>query len=566
MPVNIISKIKPQNNGAFPTYDDIDGYGGYQVRENVTDRNSIPTLNRKAGMLVYLQSDGYFYQLGTGLTNGDWAVANLGSGGGGGSSILSGDVTGNTSANTVINIRGASVPAAGALTTGNTLRVSGVSSLTYSALNLAGGSNFVTGVLPIGNQAAQILGGDLSGTTTLGAVVSLTGATGKVNIASTGNAITWNTSTTTPTIKQADKVTPSGTGEYLTVQAQNETGTTSIGGGLILSSGSGTSTHGSVQVQIGGTDKLVVNATGVVTVLNLNSVGIVHTDGSGNLSTSAIANADINAAAAIAVTKLAAGTSAQILLNNGTPAPAWATVSGDATISNTGSVAVVKVQGNTITSGALVKGQFFVASSTSNWAATTLSGDISESNTTAGLLTNIAIQGNAIQSGTNGSAQDGYVLTWVNGSNQYQTLPVTTFTMPHLLWTGGIEIDGYGLLFDDMVRDGKVTTDATVTTIHTYAVSTDGDLVEFEAKIVAKRLDIVGDAAIFVLRGAWLRQGSTLTVVDDSEVVKRSSTVGAAAWTVVLDATSTTNIRIIATGDANKVIHWGIRRELLEIS
>jgi hypothetical protein len=36
----------------------------------------------------------------------------------------------------------------------------------------------------------------------------------------------------------------------------------------------------------------------------------------------------------------------------------------------------------------------------------------------------IAIQGNAVEAGTNGSAQDGYVLTWVNADNQCQ-LPTT---------------------------------------------------------------------------------------------------------------------------------------------
>lgn len=49
---------------------------------------------------------------------------------------------------TSITVNGASVPAAGALTTGNVLQVSGASALTYAALNLAGGTSFVSGVLP----------------------------------------------------------------------------------------------------------------------------------------------------------------------------------------------------------------------------------------------------------------------------------------------------------------------------------------------------------------------------------------------------------------------------------
>src|SRR5271166_2050532 len=64
-------------------------------------------------------------------------------GGGGGITALTGDVTASGSgsvAATVARINGATVPAAGALTTGNTLGVTGGSALGYSALNLGGGA------------------------------------------------------------------------------------------------------------------------------------------------------------------------------------------------------------------------------------------------------------------------------------------------------------------------------------------------------------------------------------------------------------------------------------------
>jgi hypothetical protein len=54
------------------------------------------------------------------------------------------------------------------------------------------------------------------------------------------------TANTTPKIWQADRTTNSGTGETLTIQAQNETGTTSTGGTLQLFAGSGTSSAGNV--------------------------------------------------------------------------------------------------------------------------------------------------------------------------------------------------------------------------------------------------------------------------------------------------------------------------------
>ncbi len=51
----------------------------------------------------------------------------------------------------VLRIHGASVPIAGALTIGNVLQVTGVSALGYAPVNLAGGINFVTGALPVAN-------------------------------------------------------------------------------------------------------------------------------------------------------------------------------------------------------------------------------------------------------------------------------------------------------------------------------------------------------------------------------------------------------------------------------
>lgn len=53
--------------------------------------------------------------------------------------------------------------------------------------------------------------------------------------------------------RQADLTTNSGTGAATTVQAQNETGTTSTGGALNLTSGTGTTTNGAVNIQVGGT-------------------------------------------------------------------------------------------------------------------------------------------------------------------------------------------------------------------------------------------------------------------------------------------------------------------------
>ena len=72
MPVNLISKIEPKNNGLFPMLEDIHIEGGYQIREDINDRDSIPDLNRKEGMLVFVESDSTTYRLVGGTDNLSW--------------------------------------------------------------------------------------------------------------------------------------------------------------------------------------------------------------------------------------------------------------------------------------------------------------------------------------------------------------------------------------------------------------------------------------------------------------------------------------------------------------
>jgi hypothetical protein len=129
---------------------------------------------------------------------------------------------------------------------------------------------------------------------------------------------------------------------------------------------------------------LTLGSTGIVTIANLNSAGVVHTDSSGNLTTSLVVNADIATAAAIAVSKLAAGTTGQLLLNTSTPTPTWTTMAGDATIAGTGTVNVQGLQGKSLNSS----------------------------------LSSI------------GSAQDGYALTWDNTDGYWKALPTVVDTVP----------------------------------------------------------------------------------------------------------------------------------------
>jgi len=74
MPVTIIAKIKPLNNGSFPVVEDVDIEGGFRTVADATARDAIPSLRRKEGMHVYLTGTNQTYRLGPSLMNADWQL------------------------------------------------------------------------------------------------------------------------------------------------------------------------------------------------------------------------------------------------------------------------------------------------------------------------------------------------------------------------------------------------------------------------------------------------------------------------------------------------------------
>lgn len=96
------------------------------------------------------------------------------------------------------------------------------------------------------------------------------------------------------------------------------------------------------------TTVLKINGTSVPPAPSANQV-LVATSGV-TATWQQIINAQVSNTAAIAVSKLAAGTSAQILLNNGVPTPTWTTITGDVTLTNAGATKVIALQNNPVSS------------------------------------------------------------------------------------------------------------------------------------------------------------------------------------------------------------------------
>lgn len=79
--IEIISTLKQKNNLDFPIVDSNDIKGGLYLVNNVSERNSIPILRRKEGMVCWVKDDG-FYQLIGGIENINWKEITLSGGGG----------------------------------------------------------------------------------------------------------------------------------------------------------------------------------------------------------------------------------------------------------------------------------------------------------------------------------------------------------------------------------------------------------------------------------------------------------------------------------------------------
>lgn len=82
MAIEIIDTLGQKNNGIFPLVDSNDVKGGYYQVESIEERDNIPTVRRKVGMLCYVENgtdEGIIYQLKGGLDNTDWHIFEVGS-------------------------------------------------------------------------------------------------------------------------------------------------------------------------------------------------------------------------------------------------------------------------------------------------------------------------------------------------------------------------------------------------------------------------------------------------------------------------------------------------------
>lgn len=126
-----------------------------------------------------------------------------------------------------------------------------------------------------------------------------------------------------------------------TVVTTGDTGTvtsTMIADGTIVNADINSSAAIAISKLASGSSGQIVlaNGSGVPAYTTVSGDVTVDSSGVTAISSGVVVNADINASAAIALSKLASGTSAQVVIANGSGVPTYTTVSGDVTVSNTG--------------------------------------------------------------------------------------------------------------------------------------------------------------------------------------------------------------------------------------
>ena len=241
-----------------------------------------------------------------------------------------------------------------------------------------------------------------------------------------------------------------------------------------------------------------ISNTGVTSVNGSTGAitGVVRTSDTGTVTSAMIAdstivNGDISASAAIALSKLASGSSAQVVLANSSGVPTYTTLSGDVTVSDTG---VVSIAANSVALGTDTTGNY-VADVTAGTgitvthtpgegssAAVAIASNYAGQNTitTLGTVTTGTWNGTAVAVAYGGTgattASAARVNLGASAANASATLPqklafdvgdasATSFTLTHNLNTRDVmvQIAEKGTPYGVVLADVELTTVNTVT-------------------------------------------------------------------------------------------------------
>jgi hypothetical protein len=309
-----------------------------------------------------------------------------------------------------------------------------------------------------GNYMSNVTAGNLitvthtPGEGSSAAIAVSNGTSGQIIVANATGVPTW--------------VTESGD---LTIDSS---GVTSITSNVIVNADINTSAaiaHSKLANATAGQILLGTTTTGVVTATTVTGDVTITGAGVTAIASNTIVNADINSAAAISLSKLASGSSAQVVLGNATGVPTFTTISGDIAVSNTG---VVTIQANSVALGTDTTGNY-VASLVAG-SGITLANNSGESATpTVGLTSNsLTINGTSIALGGSGTiTANAATLTGTSLNSSVVGSSLTSVgTLTSLTVSGNVAVTG-------SVVDHVITNSQTGTS-YTLVLADDGKFIE----------------------------------------------------------------------------------------
>ncbi len=352
--IKLVGNITTNGVASYPTHIDSLGRGGYMSLPTTIERDAIPNLRRKYGMLVFVQADGKIYKLNAPtLTNADWVELSFGSSGSQYTDALARSATS-------LTVTGSS----GAATYSSTTGVFNIPNYTLAGLGGSPSSRTITI-----NGTAQDLSADRSWS--VGTVTDVNALT----LGTNGTDITSSVAngTTTPTIT-LNIPTASATNrgalsaaDFSTFNAKQSALTFSTG----LTNTSNTIT--------------VNTSQNIATLSNLTSNGIVTTSGGGGTlsvtSTLPVANGGTGAITLTGILK-GNGTSALTAATAGTDyqAPISLTTSGSGAATFSGTTLNIPTVSTSVNASS-ISGTIIVANG--GTGATTLTGILKGNGTSA---------------------------------------------------------------------------------------------------------------------------------------------------------------------------------------
>jgi len=223
---------------------------------------------------------------------------------------------------------------------------------------------------------------------------------------------------------------------------------------------------------------LIGNASNVATSVATSGDVTLSNAGVFGIATGAIVNADVNAAAAIDFSKLAALTAGNILVGNASNVATSVTASGDVTITDAGVFSVNSVQANSVALGTDTTGNY-VASIT---AGAGLTGSAASEGSTptldVGAGEGIAVNADTVQIKNAANFSNNTVLKWDNTNEQFVNSIITD--------------DG-----STVVVTGNLTVNGTTTTVNTTNTVVSDTLLELANGTTAA----TSDAGLIIERG-----------------------------------------------------------------